>query len=268
MKNFKALIVTLLMLCVFDAVAGGYSVSSRSSSFSSSRPSSYSAPRASAPISRPTTSSASTNQNLKSLGFQKPQQYQAPISKTAVNMPVQRPTTKVNTNWYGGKSVSSAPAYKAPARVVSSPVTYRPATRTVVVNRNYYNNSYGGGYGYNRNYGGGSYGSYGGYGGGGSSFLYGAAGAVGGVMLYNALSSHSPHAGAMNTNATEYQLSQARADQRIEDKLDQRNEELSQILANQRQQQAVVPQQAVQKQGVCFLPPDAPLMMSPQFYCQ
>jgi hypothetical protein len=130
-----------------------------------------------------------------------------------------------------------------------------------VVQRNYYSNSYGGYNGYNRGYGGYGYNPYGGYNSGGSSFLYGAAGAIGGVMLYNALTTPHHNSG-VSSGATAAQIEQAKTDQRIEDKLDMQN----QLLMQQRQP-TVAAAPVVMQQPQCYLPPDAPLMMNPQFYC-
>lgn len=75
-------------------------------------------------------------------------------------------------------------------------------------------------------------------------------------MLYNALT--SSHHG-VNSGASASQIEQAKSDQRIEDKLDFQNQ-----LLMQRQTVAQAPVQ----QQPCYMPPDAPLMMNPQFYCQ
>ncbi|CUR44362.1 hypothetical protein VCM_00160 [Pseudomonas phage VCM] len=242
--------------------------SSRSSSFSSSpsrssysAPKSYSAPAASAP-----SRSTSSNPGLKALGFSKPASTPT-VSRPSASVSSSRPapTSTVSTGWFGKKSVSSAPvSYRAPVRQVSSPVQYRNTLssrpRTTVIQRNTYVN-YGGYNGYNRGYGGYGYNPYGGYGYGGNSFVSGALGAVGGVMLYNALT--TPHHTSVNSGATAAQIEQAKTDQRIEDKLDMQN----QLLMQQRNTQTVAAAPVVMQQPQCFLPPDAPLMMSPQFYC-
>lgn len=265
MKKIIAGVMGFLMMGMIVVEAGAASrVSSSSrSSYSSSSRSSYSAPKQySAPAVSAPSRSTSSNPGLKALGFSKPAPTQT-VSRPSASVPSSRPTSTVNTGWFGKKSVSSAPAYKAPVRKVSSPVGYSSnrsvysSPRTTVIQRNYYGNSYGGYNGYNRGYGGG-YG-YGGYNSGGSSFLYGAAGAVGGMMLYNALS--TPHHYGASSGATAAQIEQAKTDQRIEDKLDMQN----QLLMQQRQPAVATP--VVMQQPQCFLPPDAPLMMNPQFYC-
>jgi hypothetical protein len=264
MKKIIAGVMGFLMMGMIVVEAGAasrVSSSSRSYSSSSSRsysspsrsnysaPKSYSAPAASAP-------SRQSNPTLKSMGFARPASTQT-VSKPSAGLSSSRPTSTVSTGWFGKKSVSSAPA-----RQVSSPVAYRSVSsspRTTVIQRNYYSNSYGGHNGYNRGYGGYGYNPYGGYSSGGSSFLYGAAGAMGGMMLYNALS--TPHHN-VNSGAIAAQIEQAKTDQRIEDKLDMQN----QLLMQQRQP-TVATAPVVMQQPQCFLPPDAPLMMSPQFYC-
>lgn len=282
MKKFIAGVMGFLMMgmIVVEADAASRVSSSSRSSFSSSRsssfsapsrssysaPKSYSAPATSAP-SRSVTSSGGSNPGLKALGFSKP----APIvtaPRPSASVSSSRPTSSVSTGWFGKKSVSSTPAstYRAPVRQVSSPVAYRSSRsvsstpRTTVIQRNYYSNSYGGYNGYNRGYGGYGYNPYGYYSNGGSSFLYGAAGAVGGLMLYNALT--TPHVSnhGVNSGASASQIEQAKADQRIEDKLDFQNQLLM-------QQRPTVSQAPVVQQPQCYLPPDAPLMMNPQFYC-
>lgn len=277
MKKIIAGVMGFLMLgmvvAVAEAGAASRSSSSSRSSFSSSRsssssfsrpsstPKSYSAPKATAPV----RSGTSSNPGLKALGFSKPAPTQT-VSRPSAGVSSSRPTSTVSTGWFGKKSVSSAPAstYRAPVRQVSSPVSYRSnrsVPRTTVIQRNYYSNSYGGYNGYNRGYGGYGYNPYGGYNSGGNSFLYGAAGAVGGMMLYNALT--TPHQTGAGSGATAAQIEQAKTDQRIEDKLDMQN----QLLMQQRNTQTVAAAPVVMQQPQCFLPPDAPLMMSPQFYC-
>lgn len=265
MKKFIAGVMGFMMMGMIVVEAEAASrVSSRSYSAPSrsySAPKSYAAPKSAPAVSAPSRSTSS-NPGLKALGFSKPTPAQT-VSRPSV--PSNRSTSTVNTSWFGKKSVSSAPAssYRTPVRKVSSPVSYRSnrsvysSPRTTVVQRNYYSNSYGGYNGYNRGYGGYGHNPYGGYSSGGSSFLYGAAGAVGGMMLYNALS--TPHHTTMNSGATAAQIEQAKTDQRIEDKLDMQNQLLM--------QQRPVAQTPVAQQAQCFLPPDAPLMMNPQFYC-
>lgn len=275
MKKFIAGVMGFMMMgmIVVEAEAASrVSSSSRSYSSSSSRSysapsrSSYSAPKSySAPAVSAPSRSTSSNPGLKALGFSKPAPAQT-VSRPSASVSSSRPTSTVNTGWFGKKSVSSAPvSYRAPVvRKVSSPIQYRNTLyskpRTTVVQRNTYVN-YGGYNGYNRGYGGYGYNPYGGYSSGGNSFLYGAAGAVGGMMLYNALS--TPHHNGVNSGATAAQIEQAKTDQRIEDKLDMQN----QLLMQQRNTQTVAAAPLVMQQPQCFLPPDAPLMMSPQFYC-
>ncbi|UAV89897.1 hypothetical protein REC_27 [Pseudomonas phage REC] len=278
MKKFIAGVMGFLMMgmIVVEADAASRVSSSSRSSFSSSRsysapsrssysaPKSYSAPAVSAP-SRGVTSGTSSNPGLKALGFSRPAtNVTAPRPSASVSS--SRTTSTVSTGWFGKKSVSSAPVstYRAPVRQVISPVSYRSSgyvssrPRTTVIQRNYYSNSYGGYNGYNRGYGGYGYYPYGGYGYGGNSFVSGALGAVGGVMLYNALT--TPH--HTSSGASAAQIEQAKSDQRIEDKLDFQN----QLLMQQRTQTAAAAP-VVMQQPQCYLPPDAPLMMNPQFYC-
>lgn len=278
MKKFIAGVMGFLMMgmIVGEADAASRVSSSSRSSFSSrssySAPKSYSAPATSAP-SRSVTSSGGSNPGLKALGFSKPAtnvtapRPSASVSSSSYSRPTPTSTSSVSTGWFGKKSVSSAPAstYRTPVRQVSSPVAYRRSVssgpRTTVIQRNYYSNSYGGYNGYNRGYGGYGYNPYGMYSNGGSSFLYGAAGAIGGVMLYNALT--TPHVSnhGVNSGASAAQIEQAKADQRIEDKLDFQNQLLM-------QQRPTVAQAPIVQQPQCYMPPDAPLMMNPQFYCQ
>lgn len=135
----------------------------------------------------------------------------------------------------------------------------QPTRNVTVIQRNYY----GGNSGYNRSYYSGNYGYGGGYynrssGGMGDAFV----GAIGGMMVYNALTGHNSHSSG---NASAAQIEQAKQDQRIEDKLDR-------VLDQQQTQPVgVAPVMAaapVVAQPQCFLPEDAPLMMSPSFYCQ
>lgn len=266
MKKIIAGVMGFLMMGMIVVEAGA---ASRSSSRVASSPRAYSAPKTyAAPKAAPTPTRTTTNSNpgLKALGFTRPAS--APtVSRPSANVSSKvAPTSTVSSGWFGKKTVSSVPAYKAPVRKVSSPVGYSSnrsvysSPRTTVIQRNYYsNNSYGGYNGYNRGYGGYGYNSYGGYSSAGSSFLSGAAGAVGGMMLYNALT--TPHHN-VNSGATAAQIEQAKTDQRIEDKLDMQNQ-----LLMQQNAQTVATAPVVMQQPQCFLPPDAPLMMSPQFYC-
>lgn len=268
MKKIIAGVMGFLMIgmVVVEAEAKSRSSSSSRSSYSSSR--SYSSPSraSSTPKSYSAPSrSTSSNPGLKALGFSKPASTPT-VSRPSASVSSSRPasTSSVSTGWFGKKTVSSAPvSYRAPVRKVSSPIQYRNTLssrpRTTVIQRNTYVN-YGGYNGYNRGYGGYGYNPYGGYSSGGSSFLYGAAGAVGGMMLYNALT--TPHHTGASSGATAAQIEQAKTDQRIEDKLDMQN----QLLMQQRTQ-TVAAAPVVMQQPQCFLPPDAPLMMSPQFYC-
>ena len=233
-------------------------VSSSRSSFSSSR-SSYSAPKSAytAPKQQAGTSS---NPGLKALGFSRPATSQTATSKPSASLsPSPQKTTTTSSGWFSQKRVSSAPAYKAPIRKVSSPTAYRSQPRNVtVIQRNYYG---GNSYGYNRGYGGGYYGHGYGYGGYSSGFGSSFAGTLGGMMMYNALfNNHSSSSG----NASAAQIEQAKQDQRIEDKLDR--------VLDQQQPTGVMPlavaTQAPVVKPQCYLPQDAPLMMSPQFYCE
>lgn len=258
MKTFKAILIASALVFGIAGVADAKSrVSSSSrSSFSSSRsysaPKTYAAPKAAAP-SKPT---------MKSLGFGKPASTQT-VSRPAVSVSPSK-TTTTSGGWFSRKNVSSSPtpAYKTPARKVSSPVAYRsqPQRNVTVIQRNYY----GGNNGYSRGYNSGNYGYGGGYygrsgGGMGDAFI----GTMGGMMMYNALfnnhgSSHS------SGGASAAQIEQAKQDQRIEDKLDR-------VLDQQPQNVGVMPvaqAPSVVAQPQCYLPEDAPLMMSPSFYCQ
>jgi len=229
------------------AEAAGYK-SSRSSSFSSSRSSSsYSRPKAIAP-------------SRSSTPYSRPTPVTTPIRRPTASSPYRgqsatdgyrKPSTP-----YGGR-----PAYRAPARQVSSPLarsrsSYAP--RTTVINNYGSRNSYSRGYGgYDRGHYGGGYGG-GMMGGGGpglgSMLLAGAGGAIVGNMLYNSF--HTPTAsGTTRTTdtVTPVQADEIRQEQRIEDKLDQVNEKLDNQAA------------PAGTQGYS-LPSDAPLMMSPSFY--
>lgn len=256
MKTFKAILIASALVFGVVSVADAKSrVSSSSrSSYSSSRsyssPKSYAAPKAAAP-SKPT---------MKSLGFGKPASTQTASRPTASVSPSK---TTTSGGWFSRKNVSSSPAtsYKAPPRKVSSPSQYRsqPQRNVTVIQRNYY----GGNNGYSRGYNSGNYGYGGGYygrsgGGMGDAFI----GAMGGMMVYNALFNNhgSSHSGG---GASAAQIEQAKQDQRIEDKLDR-------VLDQQGQPVGVAPIVAapVVAQPQCYLPEDAPLMMSPSFYCQ
>lgn len=281
MKKIMAGVLGFLMVGMIAVEADAASrVSSSRSSFSSSRSSSFSS-RPSAPSKSNYTApkqqaGTSSNPGLKALGFGKPASVQtAPRQSASASLNLSKPapvakTTTTSGGWFSKKQVSSSPStnYKAPVRRVSSPVayksnSYRPQRNVTVIQRNYYGGSYGG-YGYNRGYGGGYYGPHYGYNsyssGFGSSFM----GTLGGMMMYNALfNNHSTHT---SSGATAAQLEQAKADQRIEDKLDR-------VLDQQNQTQGVMPMAVaaapqVVAQPQCYMPEDAPLMMSPSFYCE
>ena len=279
MKKIMAGILSFLMvgmIAVEADAASRVSSSSRSSMSSMSRsvssPKSYPAPARSLPAPSRNVTSTSSNPGLKALGFSRPATNVTaprPSASVSSSRPVQTSTT--STGWFGKKTVSSTPAYRAPVRQISSPSAYRRTVssgpRTTVIQRNYYSNSYGGYNGYNRGYGGYGYNPYGGYSSGGSNFMYGAAGAIGGMMLYNALA--TPHHG-VNSGASAAQIEQAKTDQRIEDKLDALKEDQNRIAYNnstpvQTGRTLAIP--PVVQQPQCFLPTDAPLMMNPQFYC-
>lgn len=267
MKTLKALAVSVLMMVGVVGVADAASrVSSSSrSSFSSSRsysaPKSYSAPRA-------TVSSSASKPTLKSLGFSKPATTTSGTSaftRTApaprVTEPSSRPSTATSGGWFSRKTVSSAPAptYRAPVRKVSSPVAYRsqPQRNVTVIQRNYY----GGNSGYNRGYGGGYH--VGGYGYRNSSMGDAFVGTVGGMMVYNALTSNHS-----SGNASSAQIEAAKQDQRIEDKLDRVLDQQQAPVTPVVVAQAPVVQAQQPQQPQCAFPDDAPLMMAPSFYCQ
>lgn len=260
MKKFMSCVLGALMVLSVAAQAASFSSGSRGGSFSSGSRSSFSAPKVTA---APRAASSSSNAGLKSLGFAKPASQPTvtrPAAAVSSNSKPAAMTSSTSGGWFSKKTVSSAPAYKAPIRSVSSPVTVH---RTVVVQRNYYGGSYGhNGYGYNSYYG--PHYGYGGYGGGfGSSF----AGTLGGLMMYSALTNnHSSH----TVNASAVQIEQAKQDQRIEDKLDRVIDQQNQINGVMAQGAPVVAQTQVVAQAApqCFLPEDAPLMMNTSFYCQ
>lgn len=245
MKTFKALAVALLMMTTVVGVADAKSRSSVSSR------SSYSAPKTSAPkpsVQAPKTS----NQKLKEMGFTKPASAQT-VSKPNVGVsskqaaaPIAK-TTTTSGGWFSKKSVSSAPAYKAPARKVVSPTAYKSKRNVTVIQRNYYGNNYGGYNGYNRGYGGGYYGNGYGYNSSGSGFGSSLMGAFAGMMIYDALTDNSAE------KALQAQVNALTANQQAT------NNTL--LMMNQKAVEApvVAPQ--------CFLPQDAPLMMDPKFYC-
>lgn len=254
MKIFKALIVSVVFMFGLVSIADAASrVSSRSSSFSSrsySSPKSYSAPKSSGSVSSKPT--------LKSLGFSKPAAVQtAPRSVVNVSPKPQKTTTSSGGGWFSKRSVSSTPTttttYKPAPRVVSSPVSYK--RNVTVVQKNYYGGYNGNGYNRGYSYGQPNYGNhyYSGSSGFGSSF----AGTLGGMAVYHALTSGGSH----NSGATAAQIEQAKQDQRIEDKLDA-------LKDNQDRNSYAAVQQPVMQAPQCLLPPDAPLMMSPSFYCK
>lgn len=236
------------------AEAAGYKSSSRSSSFSSSRSSSfsrsssssYSRPKAVAP-SRPAATPYTRPNVQRSVPQVRRPTASSPYAGQSAGTGYRRPVTP-----YGG--------YRAPTRQVSSPLSrssrpsYAPRN-TTIINRNYY----GGGSNFG-SYGRGHYG--GGYGGGmmggsgpglGSMLLAGAGGAIVGNMLYNSFS-HQPsisHTTRTTDTVTPVQADQIRQEQRIEDKIDQLDAKMDAFPAG--------------PQGY-LLPPDAPLMMSPDFY--
>lgn len=238
-----------------NAEAAGYK-SSRSSSFSSSR----SVSRSSSNYSRPKAIAPS-----RSTPYSRPSSAPRSASSTPYSRPASRPVTAPrNSSYKPSTPYGNATRYRAPTRQVSSPMSRpsRPsyAPRNYSSNRGFggYNRGHYGGYGggYNRGYGGGyGGGMMGGNGPGlGSMLLAGAGGAIIGNMLYNNFS-HTP-SGAANTTRTDTvlpasEVAQIQQEQRIEDKLDQVNDKLDAFPAG--------------PQGY-LLPPDAPLMMSPDFY--
>lgn len=266
MNKFKALIAGLMLAVTVVGVADAKSRSSSSSRPSVSSSKSYSAPKMSAPkASKPSSydggsffsskpAAPAQKTTLKSLGFTKPATVQT-VKKPSVNVSPNRTaapiakTTTTSGGWFSKKTVSSAPAYKAPARKVSSPIayksnSYRPRNVTVI-QRNYY----GGGYGYNRGYGGGYYGNGYGYNSSGSGFGSSLMGAFAGMMIYDALTDNSAE------KALQAQVNALTANQQA------MNNNL--LMMNQKAVEAP----AVTAKPQCFLPPDAPLMMNPNFYC-
>lgn len=270
--------LSLTLLPSAEVEAGGYKSSrSSSSSFRSSSRSTYSAPKYST-MPRSTYRPAASAQ--RSTPYSKPS---AAASRPNTGSVYNRPATgiggmRANDRTYRGQSATNGyrkpiqgmkstpygnrPSGYAPRRVTSPLASRGYAPRTTVIQKNYYGgNRYGGGYGgYNRGYGGGyGGGMMGGQGPGlGSMLLAGAGGAILGNMLYNGFS-HTPSAANSNyTRTTEtvtpVQADQIRQEQRIEDKLDQVNEKLD-----------AQPVAMAGPQGYS-LPPDAPLMMSPDFY--
>lgn len=243
------------------AEAAGYKSSSRSSSFSSSRSSSFSRSSSSS-YSRP---KAVTPSRPSATPYTRPN-----VQRSAPQ--VRRPTASTP---YVGQSAGTSyrkpmtpygqSTARRPVRQVSSPLarsrpSYAPRN-TTIINRNYYggNSNFG-------SYGRGHYG--GGYGGGmmggqgpglGSMLLAGAGGAIIGNMLYNGFSHTPSHAATTRTTdtITPVQADEIRQEQRIEDKLDQVNDKLDAQGA---------PQTAMAGPQGYLLPPDAPLMMSPDFY--
>lgn len=281
MKKIMAGVLGFLMVGMIAVEADAASRVSSRPSFSrpsvSAPKSNYSAPKMQADPKAASTG-GSSNPGLKALGFSRPAINQTVNSKPSVSQSLNRTaapvtkTTSTSGGWFNKKTVSSAPAYKAPARKVISPTTYRSDTtyrsqprNVTVIQRNYYG---GNSYGYNRGYGGGYYGNGYGYNSYGSVFGSSFAGTLGGMMVYNALfNNHS----STSTNASAAQIEQAKTDQRIEDKLDALREDQNRISYNNSApvQQGMVlaapPVTAVQSQ--CYLPEDAPLMMNPSFYC-
>lgn len=250
MKKFLSGVLAVLMVVSIAAEAKSYSSGTRSSSFSAARSapakSNYAAPKQQA---APKAAGSSSNSGLKSLGFGKPASATT-VSKPSVsasskaNPNITPKTTTTSSGWFSKKTtnVSSAPAYKAPQRKVVSPSAYKAKPRNVVViQRNYYGGS---SYGYNRNYGGGYYGNGYGYNSGGSGFGSSLMGAFAGMMIYDALTDNSAE------KALQAQVNQLTA--------------TNTLLLNQNVAQA--PAAAAKPQ--CWLPEDAPLMMSPSFYCQ
>lgn len=280
-KVLSCVLAGLMFVAIAAEARSSYSSgsSSRSSSFSSSRSSgfsssksTYSAPKASAPSTSSTPS--------KSLpGFSKPAtvtQQTAPKAAASVQsnswFSKSAPAPKATTSYSSGSATQKKPmgmsSSVAPIRKVSSPIQQRRSgNTTVVVQRNYYGgNSYGynRGYGYNRPYYGGGYGGH--Y--GGSSFGDSMMGTMAGMMMFNALTSNH-HSGSGNASAV--QIEQAKQDQRIEDKLDALKENQDRVGYNNStpvQSGQVMAMAPVAPQPQCFLPEDAPLVMSPKFYCQ
>lgn len=263
MKKIMAGLMGFLMIGMIAVEADAASRSSSSSrSVSSSRSSSFSAPKSySAPKQQaaPKAAGTSSNPGLKALGFGKPASAQTAPRPSASGSPktpslnLSKPqpvvkTTSTQGGWFSKKSVSSAPAYKAPARKVSSPSAYKSKPRNVtVIQRNYYG---GNSYGYNRGYGGGYYGNGYGYNSGGSGFGSSLMGAMAGMMLYDALTDNSAE------KALQAQVNALTANQQA----------TNNALLMMNQAPSAKPQAVPQPK--CYLPEDAPLMMLPSFYCE
>lgn len=263
MNKFKALIAGVMLAVT---VVGAADAATR---VSSSR--SYSAPKMSAPKTTPKATSSSynggsffnskpaaptssvapktSNQKLKEMGFQKPastptvSNRSVPVSSNVYKSAPTK-TTTTSGGWFTQKKVSSVPAPKPVyARKVVSPTSYKTSYRPkqVVIQRNYYN--YGGYNGYNRGYGRNYYGNGYGYNSGGSGFGSSLMGAFAGMMIYDALTDNSAE------KALQAQVNQLTA--------------TNTLLLNQN-----VATPAVTAKPQCYLPEDAPLMMSPSFYCE
>lgn len=238
------------------AVAAPKAASSyNGNSFFSSKPT---APKASAPtLNLDKAPSVQSKPTLKSLGFTKPAPVQT-VRQPSVNVSpkpyVKSPTATTSGGWFGQKKVMSTPTKTVVTRKVSSPVayknTYRPRNVTVI-QRNYYGNSYGGYNGYNRGYGSGYYGPQYGNSDMGASMLGGALGAFGGVMIYDAFTGNSAE------KALQAQVNQLSASQQA----------MNNNLLLMNQSNNTTSTTPVVQKPQCFLPPDAPLMMDPKFYC-
>ena len=243
MNKFKAVVAGLLLAVTVVSVADAKSRSSSSrSSFSASKSYSVSSKPAASKPSYNGGAFFSNKVDTKpkpALNLNKaPTAVQSKPTLKSLGFTKPTQTVKAPTK------VVSTPAKTVVTRKVVSPVrTVQRPKNVTVIQKNYYSGGAYGRSGYNRGYGGGYYGPQYGNSGMGASIAGGALGAFGGMMLYDALTDDKQ--GAMTAAQTQAIVDNAKQDQRIEDKLD--------ALLSEKER--------------CVLPPNAPLMMNPDYYC-
>lgn len=137
---------------------------------------------------------------------------------------ISKPSAATRSNWDRARARPTAKTYNTP-KSVAPQSTRVPARNTTVIQKNYYNTTNHRGYN-SPMYGGGGYGGMGGGSGLGTSILGGAAGAVGGMMLYDALTTDEGEK-ALKMQEQQQVVQEAKEEQARDDKIDQ-------ILENQK----------------------------------
>lgn len=151
---------------------------------------------------------------------------------------ISKPSAATRSNWDRARARPTAKTYNTP-KSVAPQSTRVPARNTTVIQKNYYNTVNHRGYN-SPMYGGGGYGGMGGGSGLGTSILGGAAGAVGGMMLYDALTTDEGEK-ALKMQEQQQVVQEAKEEQARDDKLEQIEQNQEKILEGQEKAQEVIP---------------------------